>query len=638
MTTSVGERVIASSRTAISLANRLGDAVATSAIAGGVAVLALGGTLVLELQAMVNGYGLRVTSDTPTYLALLRDVGLHPFQPVSPFVNTYGVETSHATPDIQVLALIWRELSPTRTLVAPVQAYHLLAAWGMIVTLLVSHSLFVWVRGLAGSRAAWISIPVLLGLFGPANVIWAGDLSFHGFLYGSFFSQTFAVALLLYALHLGAKADSRLALGAYTALVTLLLLVHPFTGVLFIFLATSRAVAAAWRGHIEWKRTPWTIGLAFVFGSAWPAYSLPAAMSVAGLSGAMIVIVAVGAPVVAYVVGPTGLHLLPALDRFRPRLAFVRIRMHATVTILALAGAAMVFLVAGWEQWLATRPITDPLQPTNHLAIYWDDRLVRWPLMLGAGLVGLAGLAYLWRTSHRLPAFWFSACFGIGLVGSVGVPIPLWNRILLFCQIPLAAGTAVVLVRSRRLTNSIVVAGFVASAAIRLLFLFYAPPTVTYYPASWIPAGYTLGQQIPTGSGLVAADPYTSYYVPAATGRQTLLISKGHVGSASELAAASAGYVLLHRLYIGDRWQEAMRTMWREGVRYVVVDHRLTLADPTLEQFSNDPMPLWLTDAQRTQLGRYFARLNLLGHVVDDTPQFVVYKLDEAKVRWETGA
>ena len=121
-----------------------------------------------------------------------------------------GVQTSHATPDMEALAYIWKQTSPGRSLVDPVAAYHLLALWGMVVTVLVAHSLFLWVRGLAGSKAAWISIPVLLGLFGPANVIWAGDLSFHGFLYGSYFSQTFAAALLLYALHFVPAASSRL--------------------------------------------------------------------------------------------------------------------------------------------------------------------------------------------------------------------------------------------------------------------------------------------------------------------------------------------------------------------------------------------------------------------------------------------
>jgi hypothetical protein len=169
----------------------------TFSVGRAAAVLSLAGTLILELQALAYGYGLRVTSDTPTYIALLREVARHPFRPVSPFLATRGVETSHATPDMEVLAQIWRGISPSPSLVDPVAAYHLLAWWGVVVTLLVAHALFLWVRGLAGSRAAWVSIPVLLGLFGPANVIWAGDLSFHGFLYAAYFSQTFAVAFIL---------------------------------------------------------------------------------------------------------------------------------------------------------------------------------------------------------------------------------------------------------------------------------------------------------------------------------------------------------------------------------------------------------------------------------------------------------
>ena len=612
-------------------------AVAAFGLARVTAIVALAGTVLLELQAMLNGYGLRVTSDTPTYLALLRDVSLHPLAPVSPFLRVGGVETSHATPDMEALGLLWRQISPDPSLVSPVHAYHLLAAWGIVVTLLVAHALWVWVRGLAGNRAAWISIPVLLGLFGPANVIWAGDLSFHGFLYGSYFSQTFAVALLLYALHWVPRAASRPGQAAVVALVTLLLLVHPFTGVLFVFLITCQAMAWGWQRRAGWRRAPWTVGLAFLLGSTWPAYSLSAAMTVAGLSGLIIVAIAVLAPGAAY-------HAVTVMRLVRRAGApfhtpSLRIRPMPIVTVLAVAGLVVVCLVAGWEEWLATRPITDPLRPANHLAIYWNDRLVRWPLMFGAGLVGLSGLRRLVRSGSGLPAFWCCVCFGIGLAGAAGVPIPLWNRLLLFCQLPLAAGTAVALTRARLPTRSIVVAGFAVSATVRLLLLYYAPANISYYPATWLPAGYALGQQIHPGlPGLVAADPYASYYVPAATGHAVLLISKSHVGSDSELNAATVGYTLLHQLYVGEHWQRATRELWRRGVRYVIVDHRVTVADSTLERFSNDQDPLWRTPLQRRELGRYFQRLNLLGHVIADTPQYVIYRLDKAKVRWEVGA
>ncbi len=628
--------MVAVSPTQATLEGVLPARLASSTVARLTALAALGGTLLLEVQAMLNGYGLRVTSDTPTYLALLRVIARHPLAPVSPFLPVSGLQTSHASPDMEALALIWRFISPSRSLIAPVAAYHLLALWGIVVTLLVAHALFVWVRGLAGSAAAWASIPVLLGLFGPANVVWAGDLSFHGFLYGSYFSQTFAVALLLYALHLVPRASSLWAQSGLAGLVTLLLLVHPFSGVLFVALATTQAVAWAWQGRPGWRRVPATIVVAFLAGSAWPAYSLSAAMVVSGLSGTEIVMLAALAPLLASAAGRMA-RTLPSPAR---RLAAPRLPRPQAAVVLALVGLGVVCLVADWEEWLATRPITNPLLPTNHLAIYWDDRLIRWPLLFGAGYVGIVGLARLARLAREtgwLPLFWFCSCFAIGLAGSIGAPIPLWNRLLLFCQLPLAAGTAVVLTRTRVSLRTIIVAGFVLSAFARLHFLYQTPPAVSYYAATWLPGGYSLGQDIPPGRGVVAADPYASYYVPGATGHPTLLMSKSHVGSDAELAAAARGYDLLHDLYVGHDWKAAARTMWRRGVRYVIVDHRVILADTSLAAFSSDPEPVWRNAAQRRQLGDYFARLNLLGDVVGNTPEYVVYRLTAAKLRWEVG-
>ncbi len=59
---------------------------------------------------------------------------------------------------------------------------------------------FLYARRRAGSTAAWVSIPVLLVLFGPAHVIWASDLSLHGALYAGFFPQTLAIGTLLLTL------------------------------------------------------------------------------------------------------------------------------------------------------------------------------------------------------------------------------------------------------------------------------------------------------------------------------------------------------------------------------------------------------------------------------------------------------
>ncbi|MDX6593090.1 MAG: hypothetical protein QOJ13_2286 [Gaiellales bacterium] len=639
----------------IALARRPSLSVATAFRAIGMPkTLAFGSIVIaywLQLQAMASGYGLRVTSDTPTYVALLRDMALHPFSQVSPFVSAVHVQTSHATPDLQMLAFAWRWLAPDASLVAPVDAYRLLAAWGLVVTALLLHGMFVWTRGYAGSRAAWFSMPVLLTLLGPANVIWAGDLSVHGLLYASYYSQTLGVALLLYALHLLPRVTSRRGLAGMGMLVTTLLLIHPFSGVVFILLATVRATVDAWRGAPRWGRVPLVVAASFALGSAWPAYSLAAAMVIAGFSGTMLVAAAVAAPLLAAVaarlprvalVTPDGTPVRLAtassprgdvLPRGARRIAEWLPRISAPA-LLAFVGLGIVVLVGAWQLWLVTHPSSDPLVTTNRLAIYWNTDLMRWPLLLGAGAVGLAGLARLGRAGAWLPAFWFGSFFAAGLVGSLGVHIPLWYRLLLFCQVPLAAATAKVLADLRPGgIRRVVVLGFAGSLAFRLIVLFAASQAVTYWGASWQPQAYDLGRYIAKGgSGLVAADPYASYYIPAATGHKTLLVSKSHVGSLPEEQAAAHGYSLLHRLYVGDDWRTAMSEMWAVGVRYVVVDHRVTLADPTLEQFSSNPFPLWRTPAERKQLGEYFHRLNLMGEVIADTPQFVIYRLDSTRV------
>jgi hypothetical protein len=173
----------------------------------------------------------------------------------------------------------------------------------------------------------------------------------------------------------------------------------------------------------------------------------------------------------------------------------------------------------------------------------------------------------------------------------------------------------------------------------RWILLFATSSAVTFWGPSWLPEGYDLGGTIPSGgSGVVASDPYTSYYIPAATGHNTLLVSASHVGSAPEQQAADRGYGLLHQLYTGDNWQSATRRMWLLGVRYVVVNQKVILADRTLERFSSDPLPFWRTHSQHTQFGAYIARLNLLGSVIAQPAGYVVYRLDRDKVELQVGA
>ena len=212
-------------------------------VLGGIASL-----VVVSTWATATSYGLRVISDSPTFLALIRSLAARPLQPASPFLTGQSQGESHASPYTQAIGWVWLKISGNA--LDPVWLGHVLGLVGIGVMLLVLHAVFVFVRREAGSRAAWIAIPVLLLLFGPAHVIWAGDLTFNGFLYGAYFPQTLAVALLLYTLLLtdGDPCWERYVLGSI--LVAATLVVHPFTGTLLAVLVAVRGsvLAQQWSG------------------------------------------------------------------------------------------------------------------------------------------------------------------------------------------------------------------------------------------------------------------------------------------------------------------------------------------------------------------------------------------------------
>src|SRR5262249_29459136 len=152
-------------------------------------------------------------------------------------------------------------------------------------------------------------------------------------------------------------------------------------------------------------------------------------------------------------------------------------------------------------------------------------------------------------------------------------------------------------------------------------------PRITYFRTP-LPSAYSLGHVIPPNTGVVATDPYTAYYIPGATGDHVLTITKWHVGSPAELVASQSGYRLLRRLYLGKRYEAAAAQLWRRGVRWVVVNHKLSLRPRTLEAFSTSPPPLLRTPADRRLLAGYFWRLNRVARLRSDSRDFAVYKLN----------
>ena len=598
-------------------------------------LLGIAGLLGLEIWAARLDYGLRVTSDTPTFLALLRDLSISPFQPTSPYLTGGGLETSHATPYMQALAWLWDWLiaSPDASgepFSDPVAAYRLLASVGLLVTVVLLHACFVWVRHEAGSRAAWISLPVLMVLFGPAHVIWAGDLTFHGFLYASFYPQTLGLALLLYCLVLadGELQPRRLAVAACVAAATMT--VHPFTGVLLALLLSVSGTVRALNRRPGWQLPSFAIVVGYALARFWPAYSLDRAMTVAGLSGGVIVAVCATAPFAVSFLRPR-LHALASRSPLARAPGWSRVA-GVSPTPFAVGGLVLVLVLAGWQVLVLRQPFPDPLVHSNRLAVYWVEDRWRWLLMFGAGAVGLVGLVRLARLGRVLPAFWLASCLMVGIAGVAGMPLPVWWRFVLFCQLPLALGVAVMLARPRAPWGRIVIVTFAVSVAFKAVTLFTLSDQLTYF-GSPIQDSYSLGRVIAPGSfGLVATDPFTAYYIPAATGHRVLTVTKAHVGSETELAASERGYRLLHDYYMGETWWQAAQAMWQRGVRFIVVEKHTSLAAATLAGFSTGPTPLIRTQDDRRRLGTYYYRNNRVGTLLFDSPTYAIYRLSWRKL------
>jgi lipopolysaccharide exporter len=623
--------VAADAELSATIAARLGAA------AGRIGMLrasVLGGLVVLGLfaaWATATGYPLRVISDTPGFLAIIPQLASAPLTHVSPFLASNAVENPHATPYTQLVALVWDRLAAHgadgRPVPDPVGLSHLLGAAGILVAVALIVALFWWVRRQSGSRAAWIAIPVLLALFGPAEVIWAGDLSFHSFLYGPFLPQTLAMALLLGTLMAldGPPGRVRYVLGTLGVATTLT--VHPFTGALLCALVGASGAIVALRRTRGWEMGGWCLVMGFGLALAWPSYSIDAALGETGVRGHWFVAGCALLPVAARGIPATAGPWLAARARALRRLDAPR-----TWTLLAAAGLVAVVAIASVQVWQFLTPPSDPLAHSNRLSLYWVEDRWRWPLLLAAGAVGVAGLARLAARGRPLAALWFGGCFAVGVAGAAGLALPVWWRFLLFCQVPLAAGVATWIAeaadgRARRLA----VGGLVLSLAFRVGALVLVSGSITYLGSPLQPA-YDLGRVVPSAPGLVASDPFTSYFVPATTGHRVLVVTKAHVGSQAELRASEAGYRLLHRFFAGDDWWAAARTMYREGVRYVVIEKSTSLRAPTLETFSTGPTPLVRTPDDRRALGSYFYRNNRVGRLVHDGTPYAVYALDPAKL------
>jgi hypothetical protein len=595
-------------------------------------VFAVVETLLLELWAMQTNYGLRVIADTPTYFSVLRELALRPFQsPHSPFVVSGNVNLAHATPDMQLLAFIWKLLAAKGAvhsiLIDYRAAYVLLAIKGAVVTLLVFHALFVWVRREAGSRAAWIAIAVLPLIWGPALIVSPGDLSFHGFMVASDHSESLAIALGLYAL---VVVDARLGAGRLLGAGTILaavMVTHPFTGVRLAAILTAYACYKAVRGDESWQLVSPTIVLGFLMASLWPAYHLSDAMQVGALKGWQLVLLLVAMPFVA--IGAkrvvhrrrSSMRLrVPALDGPHAMLAF------------AVLGLAVIGFVVAREVWLYGHP--DTFFTTNRRAIYWNGiSIVYWPLLLAPAAIGFSGLARLARGARPLAGLWAGGCLAVGVCGALGLPIPLSHRFLLFAQIPMTLGVAVVLTeRKWRLSHRLGATALAGSTLLSLGMLVFMPQNVTYFQND-LQAGWSLTRFLPDGAGVtIASDPVSEYFV-LPTGNHIVTLTTWHIGSKSELVPARRGYLLMHSLYMDLNWRPAAERLWRLGARYIVANRGVSMRAPTLDNFSSFNAPYIVSNwNEQAVVDHYIKRLGVFSTLIGRDREYYVFKLDRKKL------
>ncbi|HEX4108400.1 MAG TPA: hypothetical protein VHX88_09720 [Solirubrobacteraceae bacterium] len=604
-----------------------------------VAAAAIAALVGFEVWAALTGYSLRVIGDLPTSVALVRTMGLHPLQAQHPFFSGQVGVSYHSTPYLQVLALIWHAIAAHPSGFDAIGIGRFLGFVAIPCSLFTLWAVWLYASLLAGRRAATIAVPVLLVVFGPPLVIWTGDLTFNGFLYTGAYPVTFATGLALITLVVVTRRHSLLASVATCPLAALALLDDQFIGLMMVGILTLQACHAATRDRREALRIPLIVTGAFGLALLWPDFSI---MTIFRLQGAPVPVVIVG----AYLAPWAWLAIMRLRAAALAQRALDRILLAASKpgieTRLAVGGAVVAFALALWQLILIPLYPTGALLYNNHPALYWSSQSGqwRWLLMFATGTVGLIGLARLYREHQPHPLAWFALVYGIGLLGiggyyAVHLGVPLWYRFLYTGQIPLAVGVGYYLSRpGQPVAQGVTLGLLLFVAAYKIVTLTDLSPTLRFFNTPLQPA-WGLSKVLPPGSnGLVASDPSTSYFIPAATDRKVLTVTTGHVDTQQQVNLASAHYLLVHRLYSdsGPEISATVREMWNLGVRYFVLDKYTTLRPPTMQAFRNLQIAV-VRPGEVATMQRMTYRLGQMGHLIHNGYEFAVYALSRNAVQ-----
>jgi hypothetical protein len=598
------------------------------------AVLVLVG---LQIWAAANFYALRVIGDTPSFLALIRDLALHPLRPTSTFFGTSDTRSIHASPYLQALALIWRAVAPAGRLTDPMALGRFVAVCSVPVGLFVLSMVWLYAKEVGGRTAGYVAIPALLTVFGPVHIAFPSDLSLNGFMYAGYYPTTLATGLTIASLIMLRRTSPRWSI-ATVPVVALTLTTDPLNGAMLAGLAIVYACRVVRTAPGERLRIPLILTWAFLASSAWPAFDVFSAFSASGLPVPLIITSALVIPQLWLSLGS---RLVTNAGRFTKKLT-------APVTAqtelrVAVVSAYCTALLAIWGIYTMTHwPADHSVLTANRLGFYWNDQRERWLLLFAAGACGLIGLHRLARRGQGELLMWFLGFYAVGIIGAiaalVGVQVPLYYRFILLCQVPIAIGLACFITHHEsRLAATIVAALLGCILVFKLATLMTVSDRLTYFGAR-LPSVWNMGQVIPPESGVVASDPGTSYYVPASTQNRVLTVGLGHADSGAESARAESGYDLIRQVYVGSPASatSSIRLLWKKGVRWVVVEKFTSFQPVDLKHFYAAPYSALVSAADVDLAARYNSRLSAAANVVADDGEFTIYRLDPARLATAT--
>ena len=503
-------------------------------------------------------YALRVTSDTPTFIALVPDLAERPFAPQSPFLGARRRDAArgavHAGARLPLAASSASTAAQTRGARAPAGAGRDRRLRSSSSSSSSSTHGGRGSRGRHGSRCPYCS-HCSVPRTSSGHPISACTAPLRGLLPAERRDRPDALLTLL-------ALDSR---GARRSPADVLLgsdddgpPVHRGAAAR---LGTAQSCRLALRRTTVACDVPpsGSIG-GFALGSLWPAYSLTARSRRPAFRARCSSPSAAAAPLIA-------------ARQARPRGSAVRTwraASRATARLgrpsafwLAMGGASSS---AGARALGAALVTATAATESARLAIYWVEDRWRWPLMLAVGAVGISGSRAWPGAGASCRPCGLRAASPSGTSARIGPPAARSGIASCSAARSRWRWASPVVAETRRSPDDPLVAATVGLALGSRSLTLVGLPTDDHVLPHPPPGVWSLGERVPSGTGPRRDRPADRVLHPGATGHRRPDVAKAHVGSPHELALAERGYQLLRRYYAGGAdWWQAAQAMWVRG-------------------------------------------------------------------------